>query len=58
LPDSNGTDDWTLPVPATFVIGTDGTVALAHVDLDYRSRLEPADALAAVERLARRPRAA
>jgi peroxiredoxin len=39
--------DWTLPVPGTFVIGRDRRVALAHVDADYRSRLEPADAVAA-----------
>lgn len=40
--------DWTLPVPGTFVVGADGRIALAHVDADYRARLEPADAIAAV----------
>ena len=40
--------DWTLPVPGTFVVGTDGRIVLAHVDADYRSRLEPAHAIAAV----------
>lgn len=47
LPDVNGDESWTLPVPATFVIGTDGFVKLAHVELDYRVRLEPSAALAA-----------
>ncbi len=44
--------DWTLPVPGTFVIGTDGRVALAHVDADYRSRLEPQTAVAAARKAA------
>lgn len=45
LPDINGDDSWTLPVPATFVIGQDGRVLAAQVDIDYRKRLEPAEAL-------------
>jgi peroxiredoxin len=45
--------DWTLPVPATFVVGRDRRIALAHVDADYRSRLEPADAVAAARKAAR-----
>ena len=51
LPDKNGTDDWTLPVPATFVIDRTGHIALADVDVDYRNRLDPADAIATLERL-------
>jgi peroxiredoxin len=47
LPEANGTDDWRLPVPATFVIASGGRIVLAHVDADYRRRLEPADALLA-----------
>lgn len=47
LPDVNGTDDWSLPVPATFVIGRDRRIVLASVDADYRRRLEPAAAIAA-----------
>lgn len=43
--------DWTLPVPGTFVIGKDRRIALAHVDADYRARLEPAAAIAAAARL-------
>lgn len=51
LPDSNGTNDWKLPVPATFVIDQNQRIALAHIDVDYRNRLEPIEAVAAVERL-------
>jgi peroxiredoxin len=46
LPDKNGAD-WVLPVPATYVIAPSGEIVLAHVDTDYRRRLEPADAIAA-----------
>lgn len=45
--------DWTLPVPGTFVVGTDGRIVLAHVDADYRSRLEPSEAVAAARAAAR-----
>jgi peroxiredoxin len=45
--------DWTLPVPGTFVIGADGRIALAHVDADYRTRLEPEAAIAAARQAAR-----
>jgi peroxiredoxin len=48
----NGTDTWELPVPATYVIGRDGTVTYAFVDPDYRHRAEPADVVAAVNALA------
>jgi peroxiredoxin len=41
LPHINGVDGWELPVPATFVIDTDGRIALAAVQIDYRQRLEP-----------------
>jgi peroxiredoxin len=47
----NGTDTWELPVPATYVIGTDGIVAFAFADPDYRHRAEPSDVLAALRGL-------
>ncbi|NJR62365.1 MAG: AhpC/TSA family protein [Cyanobacteria bacterium CRU_2_1] len=53
LPDSNGTEDWKLPVPATFVIDQNQQIVLAHIDVDYRNRLEPMEAIAAVEHLTR-----
>lgn len=51
LPEKNGDSSWELPIPATYVIGTDGTIALAFVDPDYTKRVEPEallDALAAL----------
>ncbi len=44
----NGDNSWELPVPATFVIAPDRRVMLAHVDVDYRRRLAPADIIAAL----------
>jgi peroxiredoxin len=48
---SNGNSEWVLPVPATFVIDQNGTIQFAHVEVDYRERAEPADVLAAIEKL-------
>lgn len=50
LPAVNGEDRWSLPVPATYVIGTDGIVTAAHVNTDYTTRMEPADIIRALER--------
>ena len=51
LPAANGDSSFELPVPATYVIDRDGTVRWAHVDVDYRTRAEPADLLAALDAL-------
>jgi peroxiredoxin len=45
---SQGTDDWMLPIPATFVIGTDGIVRARFVDPDFRMRMAIEDMLAAL----------
>jgi peroxiredoxin len=42
----NGNGRWSLPVPATYVVGKDGLIAQAYVDADYRNRAEPAQVLA------------
>lgn len=57
LPRINGRPgDWSLPLPGTFVIAPTGTILLAHADSDYRIRLEPSDALMALDRAAETPR--
>jgi peroxiredoxin len=48
LPRINGTGDWRLPVPATYVVDQDRTILFAGVDPDYRTRPDPADALLAL----------
>ncbi len=41
LPKMNGTGDWRIPLPATFIIGQDGIIARAHVEPIVHARLEP-----------------
>ncbi|MBC5838814.1 peroxiredoxin-like family protein [Flavobacterium muglaense] len=38
-----------LPIPATFIIGSDGQVAWNYVNVDYRTRSEPDDIIAALQ---------
>jgi peroxiredoxin len=45
---SQGSNTWLLPVPATFVVGTDGEVKARFVDPDYRKRMTIDDLLAAL----------
>src|SRR4051812_4644537 len=45
LPFINGDDSWTLPLPATFVIGQDGIIKFAWADEDYTLRAEPSEVL-------------
>lgn len=52
LPRVNGTGDWRVPLPATFVVERDGRIALAHTGTTPWDRLEPAEAVEAVRRLA------
>lgn len=47
----NGDDRWELPAPGTFVLDRQGVIALAHVDGDYRKRLEPRAVLDALDAL-------
>lgn len=45
---SQGTDNWVLPIPATFIVGTDGIIYGRFVDPDYRVRMAIEDMLAAL----------
>lgn len=47
----NGDDRWALPMPATYVVARGGRIAHAFVDPDYRKRLEPSQAIAALKML-------
>jgi peroxiredoxin len=49
----NGEDSWTLPMPARFVIGRDGTILYAEVNPDYTRRPDPDELLPVLDRLAR-----
>jgi peroxiredoxin len=54
LPQFNGEDSWTLPMPARYVIAQDGTIAYAEVNADYTKRPEPSAIFPVLERLGHR----
>lgn len=51
LPAINGDDSWKLPIPATYIIDTDGAIVWAHTDPNYRFRAEPEAILVALQLL-------
>ncbi|WP_445679290.1 peroxiredoxin-like family protein [Radicibacter daui] len=52
LPTFNDDPAWTLPMPARYVIGQDGTILYAEVNPDYTRRPEPEELLPALRRAA------
>lgn len=51
LPAINGEESWELPIPATYVINTDGKIIIAYVNKNYTERMEPDDIIKALETL-------
>jgi peroxiredoxin len=51
LPDINDDPAWVLPMPARYVIGTDGTIVYAEVNPDYTHRPDPSELLPVLDRL-------
>lgn len=49
IPVLNGNGQWVLPVPATYVVDTHGSIRFAVIDQDIRKRIEPREVLAAIE---------
>jgi peroxiredoxin len=45
----NDSDAWTLPIPATFVVGADKTIKARFIDPDYRRRMDLGDIVAALQ---------
>lgn len=48
LSEYQGNDGWFVPLPATFVVGTNGRVLARHVDAEFRQRMEIAEILEAL----------
>jgi peroxiredoxin len=48
LPTFQGNSSWMLPIPATFVVGRDGTIKARFMDPDYRKPMAIADVLTAL----------
>lgn len=51
IPAANGDDSFKLPVPATYVIDTQGVVRAAYIDKNYTQRMEPTDIVNALASL-------
>ena len=51
LPDYNGDDSWTLPMPARLIIGQEGIVRYAEISPDYTIRPEPEETLLALKNM-------
>ena len=51
LPAFNDDPAWVLPMPARFVIGTDGIIAYAEVNPDYTQRPDPSELLPVLDGL-------
>jgi peroxiredoxin len=51
LAEYNGQGRYVLPVPGTFVINTDGRIVAADARADFTQRMEPADIIAALEKI-------
>src|SRR6202012_1566278 len=51
LPAFNDDPAWVLPMPARYVIGTDGVIAYAEVNPDYTQRPDPSELLPVLDRL-------
>jgi len=47
----NGDPGWTLPLPARYVIGRDGTIVDARTNTDHTVRPEPQETLAVLRRI-------
>jgi peroxiredoxin len=45
--------EWLVPIPATYLIGTDGTIVLGAVDVDYRNPLHCKQLVGAVRSMRR-----
>jgi peroxiredoxin len=52
---SNVEGEWSLPVPGTFVLDSDGVVRARHVAVDYTTRMEPAEIIDTLASLPVRP---
>ncbi len=49
IPRYQGNDAWVLPIPAAFIIDTNGIIRTRHIDPDYRRRMDMNDLLAALK---------
>ena len=51
LPAINGDDSWELPVPATYLVGQEGVIRDAFVDVDYNHRKDPRELITELKKI-------
>ncbi len=51
IPAYNGDDTFLLPVPATYIVGSEGIIKFDFVNADYTQRLEPQDIVAILNKI-------
>lgn len=51
VPKHNGDDSWTLPIPTTLIIDTEGIIRHSDINADYTIRPEPDETLAALKKI-------
>ena len=51
LEKAGGNDRWQLPIPATYIVASDGIITYAFVNPDYTKRLEPDELLKKLRQL-------
>lgn len=49
IPFINGDSEWRLPLPATYIVRADGTIAYAQAHADFRVRPDPEEVLATLQ---------
>lgn len=51
VPKHNGDNSWTLPIPTTLIIDTEGIIRHADINADYTMRPEPEETVQALKRI-------
>ncbi len=51
IPDYNGPDNYDIPIPATYVVNTDGSIVHAYVNPDYTQRMEPDEIVSILQKM-------
>jgi peroxiredoxin len=54
---TNGEPSWTLPMPARYIVGTEGVIAYTEINPDYTQRPDPSELLPVLYSLADSPAA-
>jgi peroxiredoxin len=51
IPKYNDDESWDIPIPATYIVNTDGKIAHAFVNADYTKRMEPTEIISKLKEL-------